>query len=167
MGKMLRGVRQVARDTGSAVGIVHHYGKPDELKSGADLLRGASAIRDVCADIISVTPTRKGERRVGFPKVRHQKAPPPFFVTIEGEDGGRVRIGFGEHAQETGFENAGLVIQAVRDEGNRITRQTLLGILKQRNGWSENTAQKYIDEALSSQLLTKNKVGKEVYYEAT
>lgn len=165
MGAILRGLRGVARDVGTAPQAVHHYGKPSEFKKGADLVRGASAIRDVCADIVTVSKSKKG-RLVDFAKVRHGAEPEPFTFDLQGDGAaGPVRLVFGEADAGTGFEEAGYVIRTVREEGGRLDRQTALGILQRKKGWSENTAQKYIDEALTSDLLRKDKSGRSVFYE--
>jgi hypothetical protein len=165
MGALLRGLRSVAVDTESCVAILHHYGKASEFRNGIDRLRGASALRDVVADVISVEK-KKGGGVMKFPKVRHGQSPEDSTFEILDRENGmvEVRIEAGEGGGD--FEDAGKVIGAVKEEGGRLARTALVALLQRRFNWSERTADRHIAEALTvPSLLAKEKVGAHVFYE--
>lgn len=127
MGRLLRRVRAVAQDTGAVIDFNHHFAKPDAFRSGADRIRGASAIKATCADLMTITIGRKGVRTVRFPKVRHGKPPKPFSFTIDGDgDEGPVTIAFGDAKPErddrlvkaaglvTGEMKTGAILEAIK-----------------------------------------------------
>jgi RecA-family ATPase len=96
MGNMLRAVRDMAGITGACILIIHHSGKPKSEEDGSEILRGASALRDVASDIMVVSETDKEGRRLIFKKVRHGARPRAIPVEIQMDVDGYLGVRFQE-----------------------------------------------------------------------
>jgi KaiC/GvpD/RAD55 family RecA-like ATPase len=86
MGRLLRVLRDlVATPLGCTVVLVHHAGKPSEFVSGINLGRGASALRDVAADVLTVewkqAKATSGPRIVSV--VKRRNAPPLARLAVD------------------------------------------------------------------------------------
>ena len=82
MSPILKGVRnKVARPLDTCILFIHHFGKPTDTNKGINSVRGASVIKDVASDVLTVERA-KDVRILDFPKVRHGKSPDsmPFLI---------------------------------------------------------------------------------------
>lgn len=170
MGPVFRNLRDlVATPCDTSITVLHHAGKPGEFLSGSNRSRGASVIRDICADVILVEARRSSMvRDVRFSKCRHGGANPPKpFTTELVEENGIFTIAVGDEDSGAGdFAKGGKVVKLVTENGGRMLRHALIDTLKQTEGWSERTADKAIAEAVGSGLLKRGeKIGREVPYE--
>ena len=161
MGALLRTARKVAEDTGACLLVLHHYGKPSEHREGINLVRGASAIKDVAADVIGMFKTKAGAREGEFLKTRDSDMEGrKWQLTMTPGEDGRMRL-----AVIAAEENAeAIAIAAVVRAEVTIMRADLLEALGKRFGWSASTSKRRIKEALEDDLIEAEDFGKSVRY---
>ena len=84
MGIVWGGIKEVAVEHNFNVNVIHHYGKPNEFRQGADKIRGAAVIQNICSDIMLVDPG-KGHSVVTIAKHRDYRwgEPDPFSFKVE------------------------------------------------------------------------------------
>jgi RecA-family ATPase len=83
MRRMLDNVTYISRETGAASTIVHHFGKPVQDRGTAYRYRGATAIKDWCDTMISITAKpheHKTLRNIIFNKIRHGPEQKPILL---------------------------------------------------------------------------------------
>lgn len=170
MGPVFRGLRDhVATPCNTSLTVLHHAGKPGEFLSGSNRSRGASVIRDICADVILVEGRKSGRvRDVTFPKCRHggTNPPHPFSVELVQQPNGIYTLAIGDAGTTHEFEKAAKVIALVKSQGGRLFRQQIVEMMKAAHGWSARTVDAAIGDAVGAGLLQRcEKIGKETPYE--
>jgi hypothetical protein len=87
MGIVWGSIKEVAIECNFNAQVVHHYGKPAEFRKGADKIRGAAVIQNICSDIMLVDP-EKGRSIVTVAKHRDYRfgEPAPFSFKVEGRN---------------------------------------------------------------------------------
>jgi hypothetical protein len=149
-----------------AILLLHHMGKPRE--DGFESGRGASAIEDLCSDVLYARKTdESGLRRVRFDKVRHLGEIDPFTYRIvrleteECEKGAKaetVELSIGKAVEGSSSDNFEIrkAVEAVRKAGGEMSHTGL----KEKMGWSKATAHRRLRTAKELNLLSDQKSGR-------
>jgi hypothetical protein len=163
MGPALKRVRdEVATPTGCCIVIIHHAGKPGEFLKGANRSRGASAMRDIAADVLTVDRNADGSRTVRFAKVRHGAEPEPFnFTLVQDEESGltTLEIGAGTGLGPSEFKATGQLLELIRENGGAMTPVDLRDAAMSEDGglqWSKATYYRHQKAALESGYMVKD-----------
>lgn len=149
-----------------AILLLHHMGKPRE--DGFESGRGASAIEDLCADVMYARKTDEpGLRRVRFDKIRHLGELEPFTFRIVRSDAEESEIGakaemveltIGKAVEGSSSDNFEIrkAVEAVRKAGGEMSHTGL----KEKMGWSKATAHRHLRTAKELNLLSDQKAGR-------
>jgi hypothetical protein len=122
MGQAFKRIRDdVATPTGACIAIIHHAGKPNEFTKGANKGRGASAMRDVAADVITIEKAADGWRLVSFAKVRHGEEPAGFKFKLGSDEHGKTTLEIGTGTATSELKATGRLLKLLRQNGGAMT----------------------------------------------
>ncbi|TVM15778.1 hypothetical protein DPQ33_13815, partial [Oceanidesulfovibrio indonesiensis] len=131
--------------------VVHHIGKTDDTGKATFSGRGASAIGDWCANILSMNPVLddRGER-TNIIEMRHQKARnfelrPRFYLERTAD---LLMVPTDDPRDKEGRERVQIVLDCLRDAGGSVeSKSVLVGAVQEHTGKSRGTAQAMIADA--------------------
>ncbi len=159
MGPALKSVRdRVATPTKSCIAFIHHAGKPTEFLKGSDRTRGASAMRDVAADVLTVDRGADDSRVVKFAKVRHGQEPPPFafMFSLDERGGTTLSIGSAVNSGPTQFQATKKLLDLLAKNGGQMIPVDLKEAAMEAFGWSKATYFRHQKVAVESGLMVKD-----------
>jgi hypothetical protein len=157
MGHIFKHVRDdVATPTGSCIAIIHHAGKPTEFTKGANIGRGASAMRDVSADVITIEKAGDGWRVVKFAKVRHGAEPAGFKFKLGSDEHGLTTLEFGKTSEPTELKATAALLKLIDENGGALDPSTLKKKAMETQGWSAPTYDRHRKAAVDTGFLVKD-----------
>jgi hypothetical protein len=148
MGPVMERLEQITLDTNTCGVLIHHMGK-----AGADGVdrggRGASAIEDVPADVLSLDREKGGE----WKKCRDSPLEgSKFSVAVEDAAGGSLQVVIGKAVDVSDFEESQQekkILRYVESIGTPVTR----GMIRGAMNWSERTTRTWVNGLLGKGLL--------------
>lgn len=149
MRTVLEAFTGLSRETGAAIILIHHFGKPSEAYQSNDYrIRGAQAIKDWADTAITITPVKSPEgdqvayRKLEFIKIRSGPYHPPL-VLRRGENF--------IHTMAEDIEQSPLLalLTLVKHQGIMVrTRQTLAENLNEICRCGKKTGQEIVEQAI-------------------
>lgn len=154
MRSVLNSFTHISRETGAAIILIHHFGKPSEAYQTNDYrLRGAQAIKDWADTAITITPAKSPEgdnvayRRLDFIKIRSGPYHPPLVLRRDESFVHRI-------AEDVEQDPLLALISLVRHQGPKIAgREALAERLKGLCECGKKAALEMIQEAINRKVI--------------
>jgi len=142
---------------GLSIVFIHHHRKPQQGEQfGAQQLRGSSVLFDYGDSYITLNYHKKGQDllRVDF-KLRNAESPPSLFIKRNSELWYEVVGGVGQ--KKIGV---GVIVEAVKSLGGRASQKEVTEEVSKKQGVSEATVRRQIQEAIKLRAVIKEQSGK-------
>ncbi|MGO8761381.1 MAG: AAA family ATPase [Desulfobaccales bacterium] len=150
MRQVLDFITEIMRKTGAGACILHHFGKPTENRKVEHMARGASAIRDWCDTMITLTVKKiqSGyQHTLTFVKVRHGRQPKP--ITLERDENLVFQV-----VEEESRCTPEQVAQLIKAKGGKVNgKAELIGAIQDLIGCGEKTARDCIKAAIEASAI--------------
>lgn len=182
MGLVFGAIKDVAKVTGTNIQVLHHLGSLKEGQTDPDKGRGATAVRAVCSDMISVMPKRSASgqpqalirwkkhrflkpqnrgavRPVTFQLDPHPQYPDRSVVTVDRSD-----VAGSAEVNPEHIEQLVTVVESLAGSDGEVLRAALVSTLMDGRGWGRRRLDETLSAAVRIGRVGRMSRGKEAVY---